>query len=251
MTTIKAATQAFKARLSALRVSRRVKTAGWWGTAPVDGDTPLDLLALVGKQSPQKAALTIQKLLRSKAFADRYAALGVWDVVMASKHTAYQDTFRTLTDLVSMAARKGVPRDDDWAEDPEVKMYLRLYAQGLPSGKPAIRSQVRHFRPTQGGPSWYINSAKVYDYVGTVLIRCELINQFTGESKWVEENVGYDNTTTFEDNISTEIYGGKGNKQQSVVLTAVDDEGGEWEVQVEVDSETGEFDSNLGEFEKV
>lgn len=61
------------------------KIAGWWSDKPLGGDFALDLLGEVSRLSPQEAVRKLSRVLSSKDFGQRYAALGVWNYILNSK----------------------------------------------------------------------------------------------------------------------------------------------------------------------
>jgi hypothetical protein len=184
----------------------------------MDGDPSGDLLSL--------------KWLKSRSFGERYAAMGVWDVVMSSKFPTWRNVFEYLGPNVAVAARKGVPTGDDWEDNREVLAWLKTYSRGKPSGKLSKHP----FRPKSAGPAWYVRGA---DLDGDVLY-VTMVNQFSGESK--ELNV-YLNAPDYEHS-RVENYGSKGDRQQSVLVT-LETEEGEAEIQVDLDPNTGEQEGDL------
>jgi len=237
-----------RARRSSLIVAsrylRRRKTAGWWSLDPMGGDTPLDYLGAIQRMEPGKAVQYIAKQLRSKEFSIRYSAMGVWDVVMSSKIPVWVEAFSTLTPKVIAAAKKGIPSGDEWAGEKEPIPWLRIYSQGKSSGK--LRGT--KFKPTKGmkGPIWYIERTDGGNMGGTVDVGVKLRNQYTDETKDISEYM--EGPLGDIEDVSTTNYGGKGDKQQSIMVTVVtvNEEGNsmDWEKQVEVDSASGEFDED-------
>lgn len=214
----------------------RRKTAGWWGEDPMGGDSPLDLLHSVGKLDPRKAANLVEKWLKDREFTPRYAAMGVWDVVMSSGVQLYVDVFKFLEDDIRAAARKGLPRDDDWYGNREVEKWLSYYERGKPSGK--LRKH--KFVPKGGhaGSVYYISDVNAYPIGDGVEVTVTMTNQFTGDDEDYEETFG---TPVDVEDVKWDEYGGKGQKQQSIVFTIEDYEGEEWEMQVDMNSIEGGF----------
>jgi len=216
------------------------RLASWGGTGPMDGDQPMDLLNQVEGLDPRKAGNLIEKLLKSRSFTDRYSAMGVWDVVVSSGVAPFVTVFEYLGPDVAMAARKGIPRDDDWSE--EVERWLKLYARGNPSGK---LKRVKFVPRKLKGAIWYILHASVTE--GDLLeLEVELMNNYTGERKTLEETFEAPGGG-FAENADTTNYGGKNSRQQSVLIEAEDEDGGSYDRQVDIDPETGEF-TDMGDW---
>ena len=218
-------------------IARRVvgKTASWWDFGPMDGDGPSDLLHEVSRLDPRKAANLVEKHLKSSDFPDRYAAMGVWDVVMSSNVQLYKDVFSFLNIDVANAARKGIPRGDDWEHETSVHRFLSVYKRGDATGK--IRAK---FVPRGGhvGHVFYITDVRVGESLD---IRVEMTNQFTDESEWVEETLNPPSDGVDFERVEFEEYGGKGQKQQSIVIKGETYEGVEYEIQVEMNANDGTF----------
>lgn len=225
------------------RVAARFrKLAGWWGTDPMGGDSPLDILHIVGGIDPRKASNLIEKLLKSHLFTERYTAMGVWDVVMSSGVGPYVQVFEYLSDDVAAAARKGVPRGDDWEHDQDVQRWLKLYSRGQPTGK-----LKRHkFVPrTLKGGIWYISRATADERGGDIEVVALLKNRYTGGTKELEETL--DGPDVGVEQVETNNYGGEKSRQQSILIE-VHGEGGEsYDRQLDVDPQTGEW-MDLGEW---
>jgi len=211
---------------------------GAFDNTPMGMSQAMDLLHDVEGLDPRKAANLVERELKQRDFWDRYAAMGVWDVVMSSKVQPYIDVFKYLEDDVRTAARKQIPGDQEDVNDiynETVQRWLKTYKTGKPTGK------IRHkFIPRGGhiGHIWYIYDVDADVHSGIVELRVEMMNQFSGETKQVEESIGM--PEDFED-VRTDDYGVRGDKQQSIVVTGTTYEGDEWEVQVELSAETGEF----------
>lgn len=209
----------------------------------MDGDAPMDLLAMVERLDPRKAGNLIEKELKGKEFTTRYAAMGVWDVVMSSGVAPFVTVFEYLGPDVAMAARKGIPRDDDWEDDPEVEKWLRYYKQGKPTGK--LR-RVKFVPKKLKGSIWYILHASASTDNG-VEVEIELMNTYTGERKSLEESFEAPGEEGYVPDADTTNYGGKGSSQQSVLIETEDEEGNSYDRQIDINPETGEF-QDLGEW---
>jgi len=196
----------------------------------------MDLLHNVEGLDPRKAGNLIEKYLNSREFTDRYSAIGVWDVVMSSGVKAYVDVFDYLGPDVAMAARKGIPRDDEWYGNAEVEGWLSKYKTGKPTGK--LRS--RRFQPQAlKGALWYIDGASAS---GTDLIEVEveLRNKYTNETKTLSETTDTPQSGYVE-SLDVEEHGGEHSTQQTIIVNAYDEEGQQWQLQWDVDTKTGEW----------
>lgn len=211
----------------------RELTAGWWGDVPLDGDAPLDLLHAVENKDPKKGAAEVLKELKSREFADRYAAMGVWDAVMTTKAEPYYTLFSKLTPAVIRAAKKGVPEDDDWAYSQTVAKYLKSYAQGKPTHRPGRTK----FKP-KTKDAWYIDSMYVAGMSGVADLDVTMRNRWTGETKEIEETISDGDDW---DRVRGENYGGKNDRRQQSILLTFERDDKTGQVQIEVDPATGEF----------
>jgi len=209
------------------------KTAGWSGYGPMDGDQPLDLLLEVSKLNPIKAAAVVLRSLESRNFTDGYAAMGVWDVVMSSDAEPYVQAFSQLKDDVQKAARNVPEDEDEWHESPEVQKFLASYQSGRPTGKLRVE-----FAPEIKG-AWYLRSCDAQAGDG-VEIDAVMVNQYSKERKRISESFGVPRDVSFED-VKVELYNQKGDSQQSLLMTATDENGDEWEIQIEFDSVIGDL----------
>jgi len=241
----------------AFRALRRHKTAGWWDDTPLGGDTPLDILGVVEKESTASAAARkLSKYLRDRRDPSaQYGAMGVWDLVMSTdKSGKYVREFKGLTRDVKEAA-KALLANYKWIEgwggmSRTLKFYLEdNYVKGKPTGR--LRGEF-----TPATPQWYIEDVLIEeaneDYVR---VEVRLRNEVTGESKTEEATI---NTNEFEIyswedaeviaevfNSDYENYGGKpASGQQSVLLKIefYDDDGNEGgaDFQLDFDAVTGE-----------
>jgi hypothetical protein len=208
----------------------------------MEGDSPMDLLNKVERLDPRKAGNLIEKELKSREFTDRYAAMGVWDVVMSSGVSPYVTVFEYLGPDVAMAARKGIPQGDEWEDDTDVLKWLRYYKSGKPSGK--LRRN-KFIPKALKGAVWYVLQADA-DFGGYgVELSVELLNTYTDERKDIEESFEAPGEGETGNIINVTNYGGKGSGQQSILIEAEDEEGDEYDRQIDINPETGEF-TDLG-----
>ena len=227
-----------------LFIAQTLRTSGWWGDGPLDGDGPADLLANSERLEPSRAASQVKKVLKSDDFSQRYGAMGVWDVVMSSPYPEWVKAFKALTNDVKSAADKGVPEDDEWYDEYEnsaVYDYLAVYSKGKSSGK----LDASKFTPKKGiANRWYVTRVNLGGGRDLIDLDVEVTDQYSGERKNISETV----EPPCEGDASSELHGSKGDKQQSILITVPcddwdsdsnDPEG--YQIQVEVDSETGEF----------
>ena len=54
-----------------LFIAQTLRTSGWWGDGPLDGDGPADLLANSERLEPSRAASQVKKVLKSDDFSQR------------------------------------------------------------------------------------------------------------------------------------------------------------------------------------
>ena len=224
------------ARVADRWIRRQVEAAYYVGYRPMDTDEAHDLLDRVEKMDPRKAAKLVEKALKSRDFGTRYAAMGVWDVVVSSGVAPYQMTFDFLGPDVAMAARKGIPPEegDEWADSKEVDYWIRFYQKGRASGKHSAR-----FQPRTLGPTWVLIYSNAYGD-DPVEVSATVKNRWTGEKKRIETDLN--GPEAYLENVWTEDFGGEHTKQQSVLLTAEGEDMSQWQTQLEIDEETGEWD---------
>jgi hypothetical protein len=203
-----------------------------------------DLLKKVERLDPRKAGNLVEKWLTSRDFLHRYAAMGVWDVVMSSGVTQYVGVFDFLGPDVANAARKGVT-DEEW-EGTEAEDWVSRYARGKPTGK--IKG-VR-FQPRTLGATWYLNVSTVTTDYGEVEIEAEVKNRWTGEAKLIVTEIHDPDLENFTVTwAETEDHGGERSKQQSVLVTAYDADDPDYmaQIQLEIDGDTGEWDERVNQ----
>jgi hypothetical protein len=242
--------------------SHKIITAGWWGDAPMDGDTPLDMLHVLETEveSPGHGVLALQDWLSGKDFwgkdaFDRaemmYAALGLWDHVVTTGPEEWRDEFIQLKPRIQSVARR-LQSDD---EDDFGAAWIREYAAGnIASQTLGQKLYGEKFWP--GGRGWYINDAYVEEFGDEeVYVRLEVRQQGADAAEYEilhETLPGPANGVITNANI--ENYGGEGDAQQSA-LVSIDyeyedtdsygetyDEYGNSDAQINVDPETGEVD---------
>lgn len=246
--------------LPLLKEAKQEKSAGWWSLDPLGGDTPLDLIHEIEELPVAAATAKVKSLLSpSKQWQDNYVAMGIWDLVVSKDVPEYSKAFQALTSLVKSTAElcyeewsgdgKGRAKREGWTEGDDLgpRKFLVSWMAGKPSGK---YNRSKLFVPTSLA-SWYIKRAQVS---GDMLF-VEVQNFFTKEKKSFDLPLEVEGLVM--PSFSVEVYGGLSSgtvdKQQSVLVTAEgerDDEDVSLQVQLEIDSLTGEFkDDGFGDWE--
>lgn len=219
------------------------KAGGWWGSKPTDGDTFMDYISAIQRADPRKAVKKMEEWLKAREFSGRYAAMGVWDVVVSSGIEPLATVFKAmLVDDIQKAAKRRFSVDDmtDWAGDDLVQKFLTSYKMGKPTGKLRYR-----FNPRTVEGIWYIDEvvADRYDPL-SVAITIMIRNRYTDETKEANEEYGAPDMGGYVadmERVEAINHGGKNAKQQSVVLevyNAIDNLIAE--MQIDVDTKTGE-----------
>ena len=215
-----------------------MKTAGWWGMDPLGGDTPLDLVVRIKRLDTKKAAIYLSKQLKSPDWSTRYGALGVWSLLLIKGNPAWQDMARSLEDLVTRAASV-LLRKPEW-DDEEVLDWLADFKRNPEqAAKKVMRVNPSLKFVTKGEDKWYITKAEVYTYGDQVQVMVTVRNDPRDEEKDIEEMVYGDFAVS---DARVDVYGGKRDSQQSVLITIDGTEGEQGDVQLEVEDTTGDWD---------
>jgi len=175
------------------RIAAVLKPASWSGAGPMDGDAPMDLMDEIDSIDPKKGVKKLERELKSKRFADRYSAMGVWDVVVSSGIEPWASTFSAmLSDDVKVAANKKIDKNDEWYQEvvqerqPTINKFLAIWKRGEASGG-KIRAK---FRPKKMKGAWYIASVDADEFGGTgASVTVQLRNKYTDEVKEWEETM--------------------------------------------------------------
>jgi hypothetical protein len=230
----------------------RIVTAGWWGDAPMDGDTPLDMkYALERAESPELGAIVLQEWLSgnnedgSKAYdpaETMYAALGLWDYVVTTGPQEWRDAFMQLAPRIpNVAARIEFDGDEHFGSQ-----WVAEYEKGnIASQTLGEKLYGENFWP--GGRTWYINDAYVEEFGDEeVYIRLEVRQHGADDADYEilhETLPGPEGA--YITNADIENYGGEDGGQQSAVVTIqyeTEDDYGESDAQINLDTEHGEVD---------
>lgn len=244
-----------------------VRTAGWWGSGPIDGDTPLDIMGDVSdERTPEAAAKRLKRHLKDNNISTLYGALGVWDVFVSKAPDSYKAEFESLTSEVKSAAKKLLKLDyreeeengQGWLGEDWRDFVNKYYARGVPSGKLRWKLRLKVL------DLWYIVDVRSeYNHGESIEFEVELANDYEDENRmetvWIEidqlEMIDLEEgmTPIGIENANVEIaIGGPSQKrgQQSILVTCdveVETEDGDFDttvgdIQLDLDQDTGEFD---------
>ena len=236
--------------------SARVVEAGWWAVDPMGGDGPLDILIEVERASePEAAADIVEAYLTPNPDswddgADSYGAMGVWLLVMTTGPQEYRDEFKGLGRVVRQRAKQLLADEEfmeSWGgsvEEPgEVGPWLEAFAAGKGHGKLGYNDP---FTP-KGEDAWYIADVDATTTGSGVTVTLKLRNDGLEnyEDSEMDEDIYLDAPEGADiDSATAQNYGGQGSDQQSALIEIQgEDEEGEyqsWDMQIDVDSKTGE-----------
>jgi hypothetical protein len=122
--------------------------AGWWGSGPLSGDGPLDLLYNVEQaKTPKEGAAIVRNALNSTDATHVWGALGVWDIVSRTGYREWKAAFDKIAPGVKRAAKKLIKEeelferwgvfDDDRRYKKFINPWLQYYGEGrLPPKRP-------------------------------------------------------------------------------------------------------------------
>lgn len=221
----------------------RTMVAGWWGDAPVDGDTPLDIMGDIesyrGPKAMLKAVNHIDKML-AKGGNEAYGAMGVWDVVMSSRFKGFQSRFSDLSGDVSQAARKLLKDKNwlkEWGDSGNVEDWLQKYTSGRPTGK---FGRVK-FRP-KALAFWEIQSVSETNNGDSVTVNVTILDTLAGERKSDEVEVHPPVDSDIVESNAQIVSGGPNSKlgtQQAIIVEMTDEDGNFFDAQIDVDQKRG------------
>jgi len=234
------------------RKASTVRTAGWWGHGPLEGDTSLDLLDTIQRRnlSPEELSAFVTSLLKGEhewCFTPsecKYSGMGLWDYISTTGEEQYKRAMAPLKRLVQLSAQE-VLNDTEWLDSwynyPGPIPFLELYEEGEFASASFGELHGEPFYP--GDRTWYIDDAQI-TYYSPEEIEVLIYVRKGQEEEEIRENLPGPSDAVDVFDVSTDNYGGEGIDQQSVVVTIdYENEDGESlsaDAQIDIDPETGE-----------
>lgn len=224
-----------------------VKTAGWWSEDPLGGDTPLDMLAVLEKtKTPQEGARLVRIWFEADSPSMLYSALGIWDLVMTTGPQEWKDAFEKLRVSIPAVADKALhyfAEDDGKDPDDEyANIWGQRYLEKYMDGQTGIVKYNESFHP--GGGQWVIEDAAI-PYYDEDMIEVSVDVVYRGERDTKNETINAPSDAAEINSVSVMNYGGEGTEQQSLVVTVdytdADGNDREADIQMDLDSNTGQF----------
>jgi len=111
------------------------KTAGWWSSDPLGGDTPLDMMGVLEeKGTPEEGVAQLREWFGSTWPDTLYSAVGIWDWVMQTGPEEWKAAFASLRDEIPQVAREALSMYTKKSKDPDAGIrgarWLKKYMRG-------------------------------------------------------------------------------------------------------------------------